>query len=47
MDPEAKSTAWWDGVVDQSLRYISGGTAVGVAWLNFPLQVGVPKSAPV
>ena len=30
MDPEAKSTAGWDGVVYQSPRYISGGNAVGL-----------------
>ena len=48
MDPEAKSTAGLDRVVDQSPRYISGGTVVGtrVAWLNFPLQVGVQGTPP-
>ena len=30
MDPEAKSSAGWDVVVDQSPRYISGGNAVGL-----------------
>ena len=29
MDPEAKSTAEWDGVIVQSPRYISSGTTVG------------------